>query len=56
VAFAVSGVSLVVAALAALTVPNRPHSPAVASRAHPGLTGEAEVFMGAAAYTSDENP
>jgi MFS family permease len=55
VAFAVSGVSLVVAAIAALTIPNRPHSPVAASRAHPGLTGEAEVFVGAAAYTSDES-
>jgi MFS family permease len=56
VAFAVSGVSLVIAAVAALTIPNRRHSPVVASLAHRGLTGEAEVFVGAAAYGSDESP
>jgi hypothetical protein len=47
-------VSLVVAALATLTIPNRPHSPVVTSLAHPGLTGEAEVFVGASAYSSEE--
>lgn len=54
VAFVVSAVSLVVAALATLTIPNRPHSPVVTSLAHPGLTGEAEVFVGASAYSSEE--
>ena len=55
VSFAVSGASLVIAALAALKIPNRPHSPVVTSLAHPGLTGEAEVFVGATAYTADTN-
>ncbi len=54
VAFVVSAVSLVVAALATLTIPNRPHSPVVTSLAHPGLTGEAEVFVGASAYAPEE--
>ena len=54
VAFVVSAASLVIAALAALTIPNRPHSPVVTSLSHPGLTGEAEVFVGAAAYTSED--
>jgi predicted MFS family arabinose efflux permease len=53
VSFAVSGASLVIAALAALKIPNRPHSPVVTSLAHPGLTGEAEVFVGAAGYTAE---
>ncbi len=53
VSFAVSGVSLVVAALAALKIPNRPHSPVVASLSHPGLTAEAEVFVGASGYTPE---
>jgi MFS family permease len=53
VSFAVSGVSLVIAALAALKIPNRQHSPVVESLSHRGLTGEAEVFAGAAAYVSE---
>lgn len=55
VSFAVSGISLIIAALAALKIPNRPHSAVVESLSHPGLTGEAEVFMGAAAYVSETN-
>jgi MFS family permease len=53
VSFAVSGASLVIAALAALKIPNRAHSPVVTSLAHPGLTGEAEVFVGATAYVAE---
>jgi MFS family permease len=53
VSFAVSGASLVIAALAALKIPNRPRSPVVTSLSHPGLTGEAEVFVGATAYTAE---
>ena len=53
VSFAVSGASLVIAALAALKIPNRSHSPVVATLSHPGLTGEAEVFVGATAYTPE---
>ena len=53
VSFAVSGLSLVIAALAALKIPNRPHSPVVESLAHPGLTAEAEVFVGATGYTPE---
>jgi hypothetical protein len=55
VSFAVSGISLIVAALAALKIPNRPHSAVVTDLAHPGLTAEAEVFVGAAAYVSESN-
>jgi EmrB/QacA subfamily drug resistance transporter len=55
VSFAVSGASLVIAALAALKIPNRTHSPVVVSLSHPGLTAEAEVFVGATAYTSETN-
>jgi len=36
----------VIAALAALKIPNRSHSPVVETLSHPGLTGEAEVFVG----------
>jgi MFS family permease len=53
VSFAVSGISLVIAALAALKIPNRPHSAVVTSLSHPGLTAEAEVFVGASGYTSE---
>ena len=53
VSFAVSGISLVIAALAAFKIPNRTHSPVVTSLTHPGLTAEAEVFVGASAYTSE---
>jgi EmrB/QacA subfamily drug resistance transporter len=53
VSFAVSGISLVIAALAALKIPNRPHSPVVTSLSHPGLTAEAEVFIGATAYRAE---
>jgi EmrB/QacA subfamily drug resistance transporter len=53
VSFAVSGISLVIAALAATKIPNRPRSPVVLSLSHPGLTGEAEVFVGASGYTAD---
>jgi EmrB/QacA subfamily drug resistance transporter len=53
VSFAVSGVSLVIAALAALKIPNRPGSAVVTSLSHRGLTGEAEVFVGAAGYTPE---
>ncbi|HVC71060.1 MAG TPA: MFS transporter [Acidimicrobiales bacterium] len=51
--FGVSGLSLVIAALAALKIPNRPHSSVVESLSHPGLTGEAEVFVGAIGYTPE---
>jgi len=53
-AFAVSGVGLVVAALAALLIPRREGLPAVAGETHPALTAEAEVFVGAIAFGPED--
>jgi MFS family permease len=52
-AFAVCGISLVVAALAALKIPNLRGPSAVDRESHPGLTAEAEVVVGAMAYTPE---
>ena len=53
-AFAVSGLALVVAALAALTIPKRAAPSVVAREAHPGLTAEAEVIVGAVAFGPED--
>ncbi len=53
-AFAVCGSSLVVAALAAMKIPRRVGPSVVLSEAHPGLTAEAEVEVGAMAYTPEQ--
>ena len=45
-AFAVSGLALVVAALAALTIPRRTTTSIVERETHPALTAEAEVIVG----------
>jgi MFS family permease len=53
-AFAVSGLALVVAALAALAIPKR-LAPSVVERApHPALTAEAEVIVGAIAFGPED--
>ncbi|HTU37903.1 MAG TPA: MFS transporter [Acidimicrobiales bacterium] len=53
-AFAASGIALVVAAGAALTIPRRPGPSVVSTEAHPGLTAEAEVVVGAIAFAPEE--
>ena len=53
-AFAVSGLALVVAALAALTIPKRTAPSVVEREAHPGLTAEAEVIVGAVAFGPED--
>ena len=53
-AFAVSGLALVVAALAALTIPKRTIPSIVAREAHPALTAEAEVVVGAVAFGPED--
>ncbi len=53
-AFAVSGLALVVAALAALTIPKRTAVPIVAREPHPALTAEAEVIVGAIAFGPED--
>lgn len=55
-AFIVCAVSLLVAALAALSIPTRSKARAVAASAHPGLIGEAEVFAGTDAYMPETAP
>ena len=52
-AFAVSGLALVVAALAALTIPKR-RSSVVARETHPALTAEAEVIVGAIGFAPED--
>ncbi len=53
-AFAVSGLALVVAALAALTIPKRTAPSVVAHESHPALTAEAEVIVGAIAFGPED--
>ncbi len=53
-AFAVSGVALIVAAGAALTIPRRQGASIVTREAHPALTAEAEVIVGAIAFVPEE--
>jgi MFS family permease len=53
-AFAVSGAGLVVAALVALMIPRRAVPSVVLREAHPALTGEAEVIVGAIALRSED--
>jgi len=53
-AFASSGVALLVAALAALAIPRRTGPSLVAAESHPALTAEAEVVVGAIAFVPEE--
>ncbi len=53
-AFAVSGLALVVAALAALTIPKRTMPSVVRREPHPALTAEAEVVVGAIAFGPED--
>jgi MFS family permease len=53
-AFAVSGLALVVAALAALTIPKRTKPSIVAGERNPALTAEAEVIVGAIAFGPED--
>ncbi|MGA2930878.1 MAG: hypothetical protein ABSE98_02180, partial [Acidimicrobiales bacterium] len=53
-AFAASGAGLVVAALAALLIPRCEGPSVVLREAHPALTGEAEVIVGAIALRSED--
>jgi EmrB/QacA subfamily drug resistance transporter len=53
-AFAVSGLALVVAALAALAIPKREAPSIVEREPHPALTAEAEVIVGAIAFGPED--
>ena len=53
-AFAVSGLGLVVAALVALTIPRRAAPSVVVREPHPALTAEAEVIVGAIAFGPED--
>jgi MFS family permease len=53
-AFAVSGLALVVAALAALAIPKRTTVSIVERETHPALTAEAEVVVGAMAFGPED--
>ncbi len=53
-AFAASGIGLVVAALAACLIPTRGTESVVRGEAHPGLVAEGEAIVGAIAYVPDE--
>ena len=53
-AFAASGAALVVAALTALTIPNRTAPSVVLGEPHPALTAEAEVVVGAIAFGPED--
>jgi EmrB/QacA subfamily drug resistance transporter len=53
-AFAVSGLALVAAALAALAVPKRAAPSVVEREPHPALTAEAEVVVGAIAFGPED--
>jgi hypothetical protein len=53
-AFAVSGLALVVAALAALTIPRRSDPSVVERERHPALTAEGEVIVGAIAFGPED--
>ena len=52
-AFAMLGLTLVVSAGLAFLIPNSRRPSVVLSESHPGLTAEAEVVMGAIAYTPE---
>jgi predicted MFS family arabinose efflux permease len=56
-AFAVSGIGMVVAALAALLIPTRSTADRalLQSESHPGLTAEGEAIVGAIAYVPEES-
>ncbi len=51
--FAVSGLGLIVAALAACLIPTRRTETAVRGESHPGLTAEGEAIVGAIAYVPE---
>jgi hypothetical protein len=53
-AFAVSGIAMVVAALAALTIPKQTKPSVVARETAPALTAEAEVIVGAIAFGPED--
>ncbi|HEY1652628.1 MAG TPA: MFS transporter [Acidimicrobiales bacterium] len=53
-AFAVSGLGLVVAALAALLIPARGEPSVVTRESHPALTAEAEVIVGSIAFGPED--
>jgi MFS family permease len=53
-AFGVSAVAMVVAALAALAIPRRRSPSVVARQPHPALTAEAEVIVGAIAFGPED--
>jgi MFS family permease len=53
-AFAASGIALIVAAAAACTIPNRRGDPVVSAESHPALTAEAEIVVGAMAFVPEE--
>jgi hypothetical protein len=49
----VCGAALIIAALVALKIPRQNRPSIVESESHPALTAEAEVFVGAIAYTPE---
>ena len=53
-AFAASGIAMLIAALAALMIPRREGPSIVSSEAHPALIAEAEVVVGAIAFAPEE--
>ncbi len=53
-AFAASGIALLVAAVAACTIPRRQGVSIVSVESHPALTAEAEVVVGAIAFVPEE--
>ncbi len=53
VSFIVAGISLVVAAAAALKIPRRLGAPTGRTKDHPGFVAEAEVFVGADAFRAE---
>ena len=53
-AFAVSGIALVIAAFAALTIPKRATPSVVTRETHPALTAAAEVVVGAIAFGPED--
>jgi MFS family permease len=53
-AFAASAIAMVVAAFAALTIPDRRREPIAEHQAHPALSAEAQVVAGAVALVSEE--
>lgn len=53
-AFAASGIALLVAAAAACIIPGRRGDAVVAGESHPALTAEAEVVVGAIAFAPEE--